>query len=407
MSAASSTTSRPLVAEHIARIRPFVPGRPISAVQRELGLTRVVKLASNESPLGPSPLARGALSAAMQDLSRYPDAGHFDLRAALAAHTGVDADSIAPGNGTTELITLLIKAFVLPGTDVLTSTGTFVAYKLGAQVADRRIIEVPLNKHHGYDLDAMARAVTDRTRLIFIANPNNPTGTLLSTAQLQQFVQAVDERCPDDPPIIVFDEAYIEYVHPNLVPDTLRILHARPRTVILRTFSKAYGLAALRCGYALATPEVVAHLDRVRSPFNVNAMAHTACAAALQDRVHLQRVRRANATLRNALTRRLTQRGLRVTPSHTNFLLVDVQRDAELVFQQLLRQGVITRPADVMGFPTSLRISVGTPRECRLLLRALDEVLGLSSPREPVWTSWVNRLRPLVTRGARWPVQAI
>ena len=231
---------RPIVAEHIARIKPFVPGRPISAVKRELGLSRVTKLASNENPMGPSPRARAALGAALDDLNRYPDAGHFDLRAALAEHTGVDAASISPGNGTTELISLLIKAFVLPGTEVLTSASTFVAYKLGANVADRKIVEVPLGPDNGYDLGAMARAVTPSTRLIFLANPNNPTGTLLSEQQLKDFVAAVDARCSDDPPVIVFDEAYIEYVDPSLVPDTLAIQRSRPRTVILRTFSKAF-----------------------------------------------------------------------------------------------------------------------------------------------------------------------
>jgi len=402
MRASIETPLRPIVAEHIARIKPFVPGRPISTVKRELGLTRVTKLASNENPLGPSPRARAALSASLDELSRYPDAGHFDLRAAIARHTGIDAAAIAPGNGTTELISLLIQAFVLPGTEVLTSASTFVAYKLGASVADRRIVEVPLGPDNGYDLDAMARAVTPSTRLIFIANPNNPTGTLLSTQQLQDFVAAVDARCTEDPPIIVFDEAYVEYVDPSLVPETLDILRSRPRTIILRTFSKAYGLAALRCGYALATPELVGHLDRVRSPFNVNALAHTACIAALDDQTHLRRTRRANATLRDSLARKLTERGLSVTPSHTNFLLVDVRRDAQTVFEAMLREGVITRPATVMGFPTSLRISVGTPRECRLLLAALDTVLGVAREPVPVWTSWLTRMRPLVERSARW-----
>ena len=402
-----SPTRRPLVADHIARIRPFVPGRPISAVKRELGLSQVVKLASNESPLGPSPRAKAALNHAMDDLSRYPDAGHFDLRAALAAHTGMDPKSIAPGNGTTELITLLVRAFVLPGTEVLTSEGTFVAYKLGAHIAGRRILEVPLTKDHGYDLDAMVQAVTPATRLVFIANPNNPTGTLLSAEALERFVQAVDARCPDDPPVIVFDEAYIEYVHPSLVPDTQSILNKRARTVILRTFSKAYGLAALRCGYALATPELVGHLDRVRAPFNVNALAQAACTQALADQTHLNRIRRANATLRDSLARRLTERGLRVTPSHTNFLLVDVQQSADDVFNALMQKGIITRPATVMGFPTSLRVSVGTPRECRQFLQALDAVLGLTRPNTAVWNTWLERIRPLMTRGARWPVLAI
>ncbi|HCH66350.1 MAG: histidinol-phosphate transaminase [Deltaproteobacteria bacterium] len=407
LSAASPPVRRPLVADHIARIRPFVPGRPISAVKRELGLSRVVKLASNESPLGPSPRAKAALHRAMDDLSRYPDAGHFDLRAAIAAHTGLPAELVSPGNGTTELITLLVRAFVLPGTEVLTSEGTFVAYKLGASIAGRRIVEVPLTPDHGYDLDAMVQAVTPNTRLVFIANPNNPTGTLLSTEQLERFVQAVDARCPDDPPVIVFDEAYIEYVQPEIVPDTQRILHARARTVILRTFSKAYGLAALRCGYALAAPELVGHLDRVRSPFNVNALAQAACTHALADQTHLHRIRRTNAALRESLADRLTERGLAVTPSHTNFLLVDVKRDANEVFEALMREGIITRPATVMGFPTSLRISVGTPRECRQLLQALDTVLGLTRPHTAMWTTWLERIRPLVTRGARWPVLAV
>ena len=387
MNTPAPSRRRPIVADHIARIKPFVPGRPISAVKRELGLSRVTKLASNENPLGPSPKARAALSASVQDLHRYPDAGNFELRAAIGRHTGVDPAAIAPGNGTTELISLLISAFVLPDTEILTSESTFVAYKLGASVSGRRIVEVPLAADRGYDLDAMARAVTPATRLIFIANPNNPTGSLLSTEELQSFVDAVDARCGEDRPLIVFDEAYIEYVDPEDAPDTLSILNARPRTIILRTFSKAHGLAGLRCGYALATPELVGHLDRVRSPFNVNALAQSACIAALEDEAHLLRTRRTNAALRQALISQLTDRGLSVTPSHANFVLVDVNRSAETVFQELLREGVITRPASVMGFPSSLRISVGNARECRLLLSALDTVLGLTRPSIPFWSA--------------------
>ena len=375
----SSVQPRPLAPAHIGAIRPHVPGRPIEEVQRELGLQGVIKLASNENPDGPSPRALAAIAGAAQQLHRYPDAGHFALRRALARHTGVPEAGIVPANGTTELITLLIQAFVLPGTHVLTSAGTFVAYKLSAQALGRELREVPLLADQSIDLDSLSHAATPDTRLVFLANPNNPTGRLLDEAGLDRFVSNLDAACPDDPPILVLDEAYVEYVAAERAPRSVELMLRRPRTIILRTFSKAYGLAGLRCGYGLTSPELVGVLDKVRSPFNVNTLAHAAATAALTDTAHLAHTVENNRRNRAELRAGLEARGLQVSPSEANFLLVDFGQDALPVFQGVLQRGVITRPVGVYGLPTCLRISVGRRSENRRLLAAVDAVLGVQA----------------------------
>jgi len=343
-----------------------------------------IKLASNENPIGPSPAVAVAVTEALSSLNQYPDGGQYNLKRALSRKTGVAAKNIVLGNGSNELISLLIQAFVLPGTHVLTSEGTFIAYQLGAHAMSREIIATPLDESGGYDLDAMAEKVTSQTRMVFIANPNNPTGALISGKQLENFIEKMDQNAEDERPILVLDEAYFEYVEPALSPNSLRILASRPRTVILRTFSKAYGLAGLRCGYGLMSEGLSHHINQVRTPFNVNTLAQVAAIAALGDQTSLRRTCKFNRHNREWLRNELIRRGCLVRPSHANFLLVDFGQDARPIYQQLLERGVITRPMAVYGMESCLRISIGLPTELNRLLADLDQILGIEHRQDSV-----------------------
>ena len=368
--------SRPLVPEHIAKLVAYAPGKPVSEVQRELGLDYAVKLASNENPLGPSPKALEAVREAAAEMHFYPDGGCYYLRAALAERFGVQPDELLLGNGSNELIELLVHAFVIPGTHMVTSASTFVIYKLATQAMGHGYREVPMGAGRAYDMDALARAVDGDTRLVFIANPNNPTGTHIGAAAMDEFITEMDARAGDDPPILVLDEAYHEYVDVADAPDSMAILRRRPRTVILRTFSKAYGLAGIRCGYGFTSSEIVSQINRIRAPFNVNSLAQVAAIAALQDDEFLARAVKANREGKTWLREQLTARGLTVTPSQTNFLLVDFHEEAQPIFEQLMTHGVITRPMGGYALPTCLRISVGLAEQNALLVTALDAVIG-------------------------------
>ena len=363
----------PLVSDTVAAIIPPVPGKPIEEVTREYGIPNPVKLASNENPLGPSPAVAQAITEALGTLNQYPDGAQYNLKRALSRKYGVPQADIALGNGSNELISLLIQAFVVEGTHVLTSEGTFIAYQLGAHANSREIVATPLGKDGGYDLQAMAARVTPDTRMVFIANPNNPTGALISETSLRRFIVEMDKNAQGGQPILVLDEAYHEYVDGLLRPNSLSILSSRPRTVLLRTFSKAYGLAGLRCGYALMSEGLAHHINQVRTPFNVNTIAQVAAIAALGDETSLRRTFKFNRHNREWLRDELTKRGFSVTPSHANFLLVDFGQEAMPIYQRLLERGVITRPMGVYGMPHSLRISIGLPTELQRLIAIIDE----------------------------------
>ena len=377
----------PLVSESVAAIIPPIPGKPIEEVTREYGIPNPVKLASNENPLGPSPAVAQAISDAMGTLHQYPDGSQYNLKRALSRKLGVPQSDIALGNGSNELISLLIQAFVVEGTHVLTSEGTFIAYQLGAQAMSREIVTTPLGEDGGYDLDAMAAKVNRNTRMVFIANPNNPTGTLVSEDALRRFIVAMDQNAQGGQPILVLDEAYHGYVDKALRPNSLGLLAARPRTVILRTFSKAYGLAGLRCGYALMSEGLSHHINQVRTPFNVNTIAQVGAIAALDDQTSLRRTYKFNRHHREWLRDELTVRGFSVTPSHANFLLVDFGQAAMPIYQRLLEQGVITRPMAVYGMPNSLRISIGLPSELQRLLAIIDADVECPSQQAPIRSS--------------------
>lgn len=364
----------PRVGEHIEQLVPYAPGKPIGEVQRELGVDDCIKLASNENPLGPSPRAMEAMKAVLTDSSLYPDGGGFYLKGALSERLGVSRDRLVLGNGSNEIIELLIRTFMAPGDNAVTSAGAFIIYKLVCQACDREIRESPLTLGLAYDLEAMARLVDARTRLIFLANPNNPTGTCFGQAEFDRFLAAVDARAGVEKPIVVLDEAYREYVDQPDYPDSMTLAAHRPHTVVMRTFSKAYGLAGIRCGYGISTPEIVNYLNRIRAPFNVNSLALVGAQAALEDDGFIARSVAMNRSEKARLEEAFTARALGVTPSQTNFLLVNMHRDARAVYGELMSRGVIVRPMTGYGLASSLRITVGTPPQNTRLLEALDQI---------------------------------
>ena len=354
------------ISADIAGITPYSPGKPIEELEREFGITDSIKLASNENPRGPSPKALAVLSEAAKALHRYPDGGGHYLRRALADRWKVSPAQIILGNGSDEVITMLTKAFLEPGDEAVMADPSFIVYKIDVTAAHGKLVQVPL-KEFRHDLPAMAKAVTPKTRLVFVCNPNNPTGTYVTAAEVSEFLMSI----PRDV-IVVFDEAYYEYVTAADYPDTLAILKSGRNVVLLRTFSKIYGLAGLRIGYGLTTPEIVQHLNRIRPPFNTNSLAQKAALAALADEEHVRESRRLNTEGLGILAERLKTLGLHVVPSQANFLYVDVKRDGKAVFEALLRQGVIVRH---LG-GTFLRVTIGLPQENERFITALQAVLS-------------------------------
>lgn len=359
----------PQIPPHVQRLKPYIPGKPIEEVQRELGLTDIVKLASNENPLGPSPRAVEAIRGALDNLALYPDASCFALTNALSAHLEVPTDHLIIGNGSDEVIHYLGVAFVRPGDEVLTGDPSFLRYEAAAVLNEAEFVVTPLRDQR-FDLDAMADRITGKTRMVFIANPNNPTGTMVGRAAVERFL----DRCPDHV-IVVMDEAYYEYVDDPDYPVSLDYVREGRNVVVLRTFSKIYALAALRVGYGVARPEIAAALHQVREPFNVNSLAQAAALASLQDPEQVTRSRRLNAEQRDYLYGEFRRLGLPYVETQANFVIVDVGRPAKPVFQALLQRGVIVRSGDVLGLPTHLRATIGRPEDNRRFVRELEAVL--------------------------------
>ena len=355
------------VPDYIRRIVPYVPGKPIDEVEREYGIRGSAKLASNENPLGPSPKAVAALRERLGELHLYPDGGCFHLRRALAAKLGVAPERLIFGNGSNELIDLAVRTFLRPGDEALLSRGTFVAYGLALDAMGATVRTVPL-KDHGYDLEGMAGALTPKTRCVFLANPNNPTGTVYRRSEWENFIERVG---PDV--LVVADEAYFEYVGDPDYPDSLDD-HREDRAILtIRTFSKVYGLAGLRIGYGIAHPEMVAMMNQVREPFNVNAAAQWAAAAAVDDADHLRRSLEVNRQGMALLTEGLAAQGIEWVPSQANFILVRTGQVGR-VLEGLLRRGVIVRPVGP-EFPEHVRVTVGTPDANRKFLDGLAQLL--------------------------------
>lgn len=360
-----------LVPPNVASLTPYVPGKPIEEVEREYGVSNVAKLASNENALGPSPLALAAAREACAKVHLYPDGSAWFLRSALAAKLGVTPQEVFVGNGSNELIELMVRTFVLDGEEVLTSAQSFIAYKLAANAHGRTLVEAPMRQRFHYDLDALKKLLSRKTKVVFLANPDNPTGTWFLEKDLLPFLDAV----PKDT-LVVLDEAYVEFVDAPGFQDSLALRKKYPNLVILRTFSKIYGMAGFRLGYGVARPDVVDYIDRVRAPFNVNLVAQAAGVAALDDLAHIEKSRALVRAERPFLAEGLAALGAAVVPSQGNFVLADFGRPGKALFEDLLREGVIVRPVAGYGFPNALRVTVGLHAENERVLAALKKVLG-------------------------------
>ena len=359
-----------LASPYLRGLVPYSPGKPIEEVERELGIRESVKLASNENPLGPSPLALAALRDALTDVHRYPDGSGYRLSQALARHWGVSPDMVILGNGSNELLELTGRCFLMPGDEAVYARQAFIVYDMVAQITGASKIAVPL-ADFAHDLPAMRAAVTSRTKLVFVANPNNPTGTAVPPRVLEDFLASLPPEV-----LVVLDEAYYEYLPPEITPNALRFAQDGRLVLVLRTFSKIYGLAGLRIGYGIGPAPLVALLNRVREPFNSNSLAQAAATAALRDEEHVRSTRAITEVGRKYLTEECRALGLSVVPSVANFLLVEVGRPGPATADALLRHGVIVRPMAGYGFPTHLRISIGTPSENARCVAALKAVLG-------------------------------
>jgi histidinol-phosphate aminotransferase len=359
-----------LCAPGLTGLTPYVPGKPVSELERELGIRDSIKLASNENPLGPGQKVREAASAALAELGRYPDGGGFELRRALAQHHRVDAGAITLGNGSNDVLDLVARTFLQPGVESVFSEHAFAVYPISTQAVGATARIAPA-KDYAHDLDAMRTLVNARTRVVWIANPNNPTGTWLPSGALHAFLASLPENC-----VAVVDEAYTEYVQEPDYPDAISWLDEFPNLIVTRTFSKVHGLAGLRVGYAISDPRIADLLNRVRQPFNVNTLAQAAAIAALGDTAHVQ----ASVALNDAglaqLTAGFERLGLSYIPSVCNFITVDPGRPAGPVHGALLRAGCIARPLANYGLPNHLRVTVGLERENARFLSALEAVLG-------------------------------
>lgn len=371
MNRTTSSALAALAPEYVRHIAPYVPGKPIEELAREYGLAEdaIVKLASNENPRGPSPKAREAVMAACTGITRYPDGNGFALKSALAARLGVGMDQIVLGNGSNDVLELATQAFLRPGDEAVYSQHAFAVYPLATQARGATGIEVPA-RDYGHDLGAMARAVTLRTRILFVANPNNPTGTWIPSGEVKAFLAAV----PRDR-LVVLDEAYDEYLAPEQRSASVAWIAEHPNLVVSRTFSKAYGLAGLRIGFGLMDAAVADMLNRVRQPFNVSSVAQAAALAALADTEYVDESARLNRDGMAQLATALDAMGVAYVPSHANFLLVHVG-DGARIYERLLRQGVIVRPVASYGLPHHVRVTVGLPEENRRFLAALESALG-------------------------------
>jgi len=360
-----SSSERKLYRPALEKLKPYITGKPIDEVKREFGLDRVIKLASNENPLGPSPLALEAVRDQLADIHRYPDAAGHLLRKRLSVQLDVSMDHLLLGNGSVEIVQQITETYVDPGDEVVVGWPAFFKYVIATQIMGGEPVRVPLADMR-YDLPGLARTIGPRTRLVFIANPNNPTGTMVTSDEVSAFMKSV----PEDT-IVIFDEAYIEYIDRDDFPDTLAYVREGRNVIVLRTFSKIHGLAALRIGYAVAKPDIILSVNRVREAFNTNSLAQAAALHALDDTGHITRSKNHNKREMTRLAGKLEALGLGITPSVTNFILADMGRDALEVFRELLAMGVIIRPMAMYDLPNHMRITVGLEEENDRLLEAL------------------------------------
>ena len=357
----------------VRKFSPYVPGRPIEEIKARFGLQRVIKLASNENPLGPSPRALEAIPACLGDLNRYPEGGSTRLRSAIARKWGVEPSCVIVGSGSDELLDLLARTFVGKGDEIVISRHAFIRYRMAGEIMEARVVEVPMVPGLRHDLQAMRKAITARTKVVFIANPNNPTGSFVTRQEFAVFLEGLRQDI-----IIAMDEAYFEYArHLPEYPDSIGARAGHRGIVSFRTFSKIYGLAGLRTGYAIADPEVILQMDRIRAPFNITIPAQAACEAALQDEAHVLRATELNRSVMEWLCGELVRRGVESIPSATNFLLIRTRKLGVAVFEGLLARGIIVRPMAEYGLQEWIRVTLGTREETELFLKGFLEVEAL------------------------------
>ena len=359
-----------LAIDGVQHLSPYVPGKPVDELQREFGLTEIVKLASNENPLGTSENVLAAIQSSLAELTRYPDGSGFALKTALTKKFALSPEQITLGNGSSEILELVLRAFVTPAHDVVFSQHAFALYPILTQAVGA-VAKVAAAKDYGHDLQAMRALIGAKTRVVFIANPNNPTGTLLAPAELEGFIAELPPQV-----LCVLDEAYFDFVAPELRSDTLHWPTRYPHLIVARTFSKAYGLAGFRIGYGVSSPEVAEVLNRIRPPFNCNALALAAAEAALADTDYLQRSIAVNNAGMLQFTTAFQELGLEWIPSFANFVSVDVGQPGVPLYEALLRKGVIVRPVANYEMPNYLRISIGTAAENQVCIKALKQVLS-------------------------------
>lgn len=357
------------IPDYISKLKPYVPGKPIEELEREYGISGCIKLASNENPMGPSPKALNAITNSLKNLHRYPDGSNYYLRERLSEKLKVPLNSIVFGNGSNEIIELLVRTFLREGDEAVLPEPSFLMYEIMVQAGGGRPVKVALKKRM-LDLEGMANRISSKTRMIFVNNPNNPTGTIVSREDFEAFLQ----RVPPDV-LIVLDEAYIEFVRDATCPIGLDYLDGDKTVVTLRTFSKAYGLAGLRIGYGVMRENLADLLHRVRQPFNTNLLAQVGALASLDDEAFLNKTINTVHEGLDFLYQEIEKLGLRYFPTQTNFFLIDLQREAKSVFEKMLRMGVIVRPMTAYGYPNYIRINVGLPEENRGLVEALRKAV--------------------------------
>jgi histidinol-phosphate aminotransferase len=355
-----------LVNPHILNLRPYEPGKPMEELEREIGISSSIKLASNENPLGPSPKAVEALHREFSEVNRYPDDGYYALRTRLSEKLGVEPGGLVFGCGADEVLELVAKTLVSPGDEIVMPWPSFSMYPILAQGMGGVSVQIPLRDDFSHDLPAMARAVGEKTKIVFVCNPNNPTGTSIGASEFDAFLADLPESV-----VLVVDEAYADFARREDFPQTLDLLQRRPGTLVLRTFSKIYGLAGMRIGYGVADLELAGYLGRARIPFSVNRLAAAAALAALDDDEHVRRTRELNAKGIEYLEEELAALGLDVYPTDANFILVRAGADA---YEKLLLDGVIVRPMQSFGLDEHVRITIGTPEENERVVKALRKL---------------------------------
>ena len=357
-----------LVRKGIMDLKPYIPGKPIEEVKRELGLKEVVKLASNETSIGPSPLAIEAIKKEAQNINLYPEATSRILREKLAHKLKIDKEMIIFGNGADDVIDLVGMAFINEGDEVITCETTFPAYRIAAKIMGGKLVSVKLHDY-AFNLEEIAQRINKRTKIIFICNPNNPTGAIVNKEAVDKFMKQV----PDDV-IVVFDEAYYDYVENKNYTSGLSYILEGKNVIILRTFSKIAGIAGVRVGYGIARPELIGYLNRVVNPFTTNRLAQVAALASLDDEEHRRKVLSSNQEGKKYLYRELKKLELFYVPTETNFIFIDLKEDADVIFERLLKKGVIIRPGKIYGCPNFIRVTIGTAYENQRFIKAIREI---------------------------------